>query len=205
MSNLVQLMSRWEEYAAQTKTPSVDEFAVWIITTQHASSSNPDGERLKRDSEARQYAAQAGYLISRLSRFARMYGKPIVQRYELNSMDDFGFLATIDRSKVIGKKELCDRSLTELTTGIDIIKRLKKLSYIREAINPKDKREKLLTLTEQGKKVLTSIFTDFLELPDILVDMPSKDRKTIVEWLNKLDQFHSKTYKTILGDESIKG
>jgi DNA-binding MarR family transcriptional regulator len=211
MSNLVQLVSRWEEYAAQSKSPTVEEFAVWMIT--HSDSAlqektkgavNLDSDRFKRDSESRQYAAQAGYLIARLSRFARMYGKPIVQRYNLNSMDDFGFLATIDRFKSIGKKEVCDRSLTEFTTGIDIIKRLKKLSYIKENINQKDKRERLLSLTEPGKKALYAMLNDFRELPDILVDMPVKDRKVIVEWLKKLDLYHSKTYKSILGDDSLK-
>ncbi len=80
--------------------------------------------------------------------------------------------------------------LQEVTTGVDIIKRMIALGYLKETIDRKDKRQKLLQMTQKGKKVLQSIEKDFLGMPDVLGELAPANRKTLVNWLMSLDHYH---------------
>ena len=70
---------------------------------------------------------QAGYLIGRLNQYVLVYTKPSMKKHGLHSMDDFGYLATVQWHSTISKTIACQAMLHEITTGTDIIKRLERL------------------------------------------------------------------------------
>ena len=66
---------------------------------------------------------QAGYLIGKLNQYVLVYTKPIIKKHGLHSMDDFGYLATVQWHTTISKTKACQAMLHEITAGTDIIKR----------------------------------------------------------------------------------
>lgn len=208
MSEIVKLVKEWESFREQSREGGLVEFAHWLLEKSghnHRSVEhrlrliNVDHKVFAKPDESVQLSGQAGFLMARLSRFGTLYAKPVMHKHGLNSILDFGFIATIDYSIKIGKKELCQQTLTETTTGMDIIRRIKSLGYVKEQTNEADKREKLLTVTATGKKVLGAIYRDLASLPDLLVGMPLEDRKKIVAWLRVLDEHHTSSYRNIKG------
>ena len=114
---------------------------------------------------------QAGYLIGKFSQYVLVYTKPIIKKHGLHSMDDFGYLATVQWHGTISKTKACHAMLHEITTGTNIIKRLERLLFLKELPDKTDKRQKILQLTAKGTKVLAQVYKYFCGLPDVLGDL----------------------------------
>jgi DNA-binding MarR family transcriptional regulator len=155
-----------------------------------------DKEFDKFEAEAK-LSMQAGYLIGKLNQYVQVYTKPIMKRYGLHSMDDFGYLATVQWHGIITKTKACQAMLHEITTGTDMIKRLVRLGYLKELADKSDKRQKNLQLTAKGTKVLAQLQNDFRELPDVLGDLDKISRNNLVSWLMNLETYHDNIIKEL--------
>ena len=138
---------------------------------------------------------QAGYLIFNLNQYVLVYTKPSMKKHGLHSMDDFGYLATVQWHSTISKTIACQAMLYEITTGTDIINRLVRLLFLKALPDKTKKRQKMLQLTAKGTKALAQLYKDFRELPDVLVDLEKKSRTSLVAWLMNLDTYHDRIVK----------
>lgn len=202
MSELAELITKWESFKQEQPKGTLHDFAKWLNGENKVLKKAAKAETFSAlDPEFEQYAdlqkttMQAGYLIGKLYQYLLVYTKPVMKKYGLHSMDDFGYLATVNWHHTISKSKACAAMLHEVTTGVDIIKRLVHLGYIKEIGDKTDRRQKLLQLTAKGKKVLQSLKTDFKELPDVLGELELEERKKLVLWLITLDQYHEKILK----------
>jgi DNA-binding MarR family transcriptional regulator len=202
----VPVLQKWEEFLQLHPEGSLETFGAWL---QHNATPMPavsaDAARLSvylererfvqaapHDPRTDQYA---GYLIGRLYKFVRFYMKPHLQEAGLNSVEEFGFLASMQELKESNKKDLIAANMVEPTTGLDIIKRLVKNEWLREKTHPQDGRAKLLIITDKGKKVLQQLFISFGQLPEILPDLDPQQKETLLSILEHLDRHHSSTFE----------
>jgi DNA-binding MarR family transcriptional regulator len=198
MGQLVELVQAWENFQALHPQGTLESFGFWLRTRNGAATAKEfraDDKEFDKYEEQAKLSIQAGYLIGKLNQYVMVYTKPIMKKHGLHSMDDFGYLATVQWHGVINKTKACQAMLHEITTGTDIIKRLVGLNFIRELPDTTDKRQKILQLTPKGTKVLAQLKEDFRELPDVLGDMDQKSRTTIVMWLMNLDIYHDGVVK----------
>ena len=86
-------------------------------------------------------------LLTNLFRFAKLYIKKAFTGIEINTIDEFGFLASLLKNKSMLKKDLINQHLLEISTGSEILKRLIKNGLIKETPDLKDKRAKQFSLT----------------------------------------------------------
>lgn len=198
MGQLVELMKSWEEFHLQHPKGDLQGFGFWL---RNNTAENPakafradDKEFDKYEQEAK-LSMQAGYLIGKLYQYVLIYTKPIMKKHGLHSMDDFGYLATVQWHGTITKSKACQAMLQEITTGTDIIKRLIKLAYLKEVGDKTDKRQKLLQLTAKGTKMLALVQEEFKDMPDVLGDLDAKSRSGLVSWLMSLDAYHNRVVK----------
>ncbi len=205
MSELVTLVTAWEEFAARDAKGDVYAFAGWLLNQKAAMlpqeqpvvytgsieemlhAEDPGFDRFEGKNKS---SMQAAYLMVRLNQFVLFYSKPIMKKYGLHSIYDFAYLQNVKAFSNITKTKVCELMLHEVTTGMDIIKRLLRHGFLKEAVNTGDKREKLLRLTTKGEQVLHSMFTEFLQLPDTLGDMPDIERTTLLRWMMELERYH---------------
>lgn len=210
MSTLVELIQHWEIFIGEQPDGTIDSFAIWIISqggnTDEAvpvkSVATPDEPVFHGDDpEFDKYAGtqktsmQGAYLIGRMNQYVTYYTKPMMKKHGLHSLDDFGYLQNIRYFTNITKTRACELMLQEITTGVDIIKRLINNGFIVEKVNKDDKREKLLQLSPKGEQVLNEIYFEFLKLPDTLGSLSETDRQTLLLWLQQLDVFHDTVVK----------
>jgi DNA-binding MarR family transcriptional regulator len=198
MGQLVELVQAWEEYQLQHPDGALDGFGFWLRTRNNQASARQfradDKEFDKYKNEAK-LSMQAGYLIGKLNQYVMVYTKPIMKKRGLHSMDDFGYLATVQWHGAITKSRACQAMLHEITTGTDIIRRLVRLSFLIELPDTTDKRQKILQITAKGEKVLAQLQEDFRDIPDVLGDLDAQSRISLVASLMNLDVYHDNIIK----------
>jgi DNA-binding MarR family transcriptional regulator len=205
MSQLVRLIEKWEIFISQNPGADLTAFAQWIVGEEKKQQSGIKTDETGNRQEARftatddkfneyetnhKISMQAGHLIGKMNQYLLYYSKPIMKNFGLHSMDDFGYLQYILYNGVITKTKVCELMMQEITTGVDILKRLTGHGFIKEKINEADKREKLLQITPKGQKALSDIVTAFGQLPDVLGDIEDSERKTLLALLMQLDEYH---------------
>lgn len=214
MSELVKLVELWEEFLQENNGRSVEQFSTWLVSRPQKSKSELDDDSASNSTEnteqtgaddpdfekfdgKQKSSMQGAYFLSRMNQYVSFYTKPIVKKYGLHSIDDFLYLQNVKFFANITKTKACELMLQEVTTGVDIIKRLLKNDFLIEEVNPTDKREKLLKISAKGEGVINSLYIDFFKIPDTLGNLGEEERQTLLSWLHQLDMHHNEIVKGI--------
>lgn len=188
------LIHKWEAFLETNQGYSLEDFARYILKqneTLEEESNRKGSDSREKNYEYPYLTAEAGRAIFRLYKFSKMYSKPIMMGVGLNSFDEFTILTTLLEKKEATKKLLIEENLIELTTGMDMLKRMLKQDLLKERINPQDKREKLVSMSENGQRVLFSILKGFQSMEDVLGDLNKEEREQTIQYLERLDKYHS--------------
>lgn len=195
IKEIIELLENWDNFKRLNPNDNIYDFGKWLSEsgagTVNKSPILKSGKHLT-DEYSGEYQFLASYFITRMGKFIKNYTKEIFSEYELNSSDDFSFLALIDTMENPNKKELCAANLTEFSTGLDIIRKLIKKGYVVEIQNPSDKRAKILKITEKGKLTVDNIYNKLRQLTDdVLGDLNAEERTTIIRFLERLNTYHT--------------
>lgn len=205
MSNtpvIAQLISRFQEFEKEVKEPTIAGFSYWL----QQKDSSPNMKHHIQMGNKDNYASEGvndtdsaiGILLGMLNKYAKHYSKIALENLPLNTIDEFGYLAHLSTHQKITKTELILRSLDGKTTGTDIIRRLVNQGLAKEIINPKDKRSKLLQITEKGKKI---IYQAYVKMGAVSVkvtgNLNKTEKKQLLQILSKLELFHKYNEKNI--------
>ena len=93
-------------------------------------------------------------LVGRIARLHGGYAMAALEGTPLNSIEEFGLLSTIRQLNEPKKTEAISACLYELSTGTDMLARLRKKGLFVEYNDKADKRSKRLKLTKKGEAVL---------------------------------------------------
>ncbi len=200
MSDLVNLITNWERFKLLHPDGNQYMFAKWLLQqneTEELNAFDANDAAFDKFTGHQKTSMQASYLLSKLNQYINYYTKPIMKKNGLHSLDDYGYMQNILFFPGITKSKVCEQMLHEITTGVDIIKRLINQGLVKEKISKEDKRAKTLEITPKGEKMLKSMEPDFLNLPDTLGTMPTNARNQLIKWLMELDHFHADQTKKI--------
>lgn len=179
----------WKKYRAAGGSADATAFGVWLIREQPDLSEPAQsvGKAIPEPSPQQ----MTGILLARLQRFLHLSSKPILRTTGLGSPDEFGLLATLLFVGRCTKSQLLRQCLLELTTGSQMLKRLKEDGLIREEANPADGRSSFIQLTAKGHRVLMACFKALGAMDDPLQALDAAERRTLLALLDKLDGHHS--------------
>ncbi len=210
-NSIIPLIEQWEKFKEANAGSSVEDFARWVLNKKPDAPIKRSGALFMEDPLIEEAQLQGDYpaiphgsglaahIVIRLYKAIRFYFKPILQNHGFKSLEDFLFLATLGWRNNISKKSLCRMNMTEIPTGIDIIKRLLQQEWVIENENPADKREKLLILSDKGRHKLFEVFSQPKAIEDVMADMPHEDRITFMRMIDRLNNYHTKVYHQKLG------
>ncbi|MFK7921917.1 MAG: MarR family winged helix-turn-helix transcriptional regulator [Bacteroidia bacterium] len=187
---LHELLPLLEEYEANANGgASLPAFSIWL--SQRASVSRPG--LVPRGSEGEDSADTIlTMLISYLFRYTKHYTKKALEETPLNTMDEFTFLTTLSYQGSLTKTELIQQHLLEVTSGIEIIKRLIKSDLIDDFPDPNDRRSKRVKITEKGSRVLEGVMKEMDRVAMIFSgDLNGEERRQLMPLLLKLNDFHA--------------
>lgn len=205
MSNtpvIAQLISRFQEFEKEVKEPTIAGFSYWLQQKDSSPNMKHHIQMGNKDSYASEGVndtdSAIGILLGMLNKYAKHYSKIALENLPLNTIDEFGYLAHLSTHQKITKTELILRSLDGKTTGTDIIRRLVNQGLAKEIINPKDKRSKLLQITEKGKKIIYQAYVKMGAVSTkVTGNLTNVEKKQLLQILSKLELFHKYNEKNI--------
>jgi len=152
MNKAVELINEWGAFDERHPESSIGEFCRYYLAQQREKkpAPHPDAGRFMP-------ASADGMLMRLLGRIFKLHSIYTVAAMEgtgINMVEEFTLLNTIQQLGEPRKTEAIYGTLQELSTGTDMLNRLKKLGYISEYNDKEDKRSKRLKVTARGEKAL---------------------------------------------------
>jgi DNA-binding MarR family transcriptional regulator len=137
-------------------------------------------------------ATNVSILVSLLYRYAKMYSRKAMKDSGIKTVDEFAILITLMTHAIISKQELIKEQVLEKTSGIEIVNRLIRQGYIEQFDGEKDRRSKMLKITEAGRMEIIQILPRMNQVSKIVVGNLTQTEQNLLTYLmRKLDDFHN--------------
>jgi DNA-binding MarR family transcriptional regulator len=150
MNKTVELVNHWGEFEQKHPEGNIEDFCRYHLAHQ-------------------QYRADEGILVGgvvpsfddgllmkivgRISKLNMAYANIALKGTGLNQIEEFGMLMTIRKQGNPRKTDVINANLFELSSGTDMLNRMKKRGLIKEYGDQEDKRSKRIELTALGEQV----------------------------------------------------
>ena len=135
-------------------------------------------------------------LLVQLYKFAKHYVKKVFQDKPWNTIDEYGFLASLLLSDSMSKNELINMHMIEISSGSEMIKRLIRNGLIYEFDDENDKRMKRVALTPTGRVQILGAFEDMFKVSQIIIgNLSESEMREALGTLNKLSIFHKHVHE----------
>lgn len=151
MEKTIELVNLWGDFARKHPAGTIEDFCRHHLA------------RVQRTEEKGPLVggvvppAPAGLLLKIIARIAKLsifYANLALKGTGLNQIEEFGMLVAIKQQKNPTKTEVIYDSLFELSSGTDMLARMRKRGLIREYDDTEDRRSKRLELTAKGEKAI---------------------------------------------------
>lgn len=130
-------------------------------------------------------------LLTGLYRFGRHYVKKALAQTGINTLEEFGFLASLIRKPGLLKSELIQLHLMEISSGTEVIKRLIRSEMMEELPDPDDRRAKRLHLTLKGRNTIMAAFFEMYKASRIIRgNLSDEELAETTSVMEKLSVFH---------------
>ena len=187
--SMMTLIEKYENAGNETMT--TEAFMLWLngkaIDEGKTENANLYKEKSNAFSEWR-----ISYFVWLMSKYAKTYVKRALQNSPLVGLDDFGFLISLCYEGSKTKTELIQQSIMEVSSGMEIIKRLEKKGLIKSFRDENDKRAIRLAATVKGQTVLAEAMKEMFKASNIIAgNLNSNERTHLLTILNKLHLFHN--------------
>jgi DNA-binding MarR family transcriptional regulator len=190
------------EMGGNSASSGISDFATWLNEHVKKEQENTlprkiNGDDIQEDYQFEQEAAEVEItrLLVFMYRYAKTYIKQALEGSEIQTADEFAYLASLIIRTGMGKSELIHLNIQEKTTGMEILKRLLSMELIFQYDNPDDKRSKCVAITDKGRAAFFSSVGKMQQVSMVVGgDLNEEEKKTLLFALRKLDHFHHDIY-----------
>jgi DNA-binding MarR family transcriptional regulator len=191
MNKAVELVKLWGAYEEQHPDGSIEDFCRHQLSVSLKAEKQMAPEwQLVPD-----ISGQLVILIRKIGKFHIMYSNKALEGTGLDQIEEFGILVIIFNKKNPIKSEVIYDNLLELSSGTNMLIRLKKKGLIAEYPDNEDKRVKRLKLTPKGEETLTKAKVLVLQVANMMVNSLSDDDKQLcIQMLSPINARFSDIY-----------
>src|SRR4029077_16798319 len=185
MNKTAVLVARWAAFEEQHPDASLEDFFRYSLAEKVKPRSGMGSPgKLIPDLNGRLVI-----LIRRIGKFHMAYSNIALEGTGLDQMEEFGILVTILNWGNPIKSEAIFNNIMELSSGTNMLIRMKKRGLVREYADPQDKRTKRLELTAKGKKTVLSARDKVMRCAGMLVhDLSDDDKELCIQLLSPIDR-----------------
>jgi DNA-binding MarR family transcriptional regulator len=123
------------------------DFGRWLIDQKSVNTAGAHSGMGKEDTFI-------GMMLIALSNLTRNRINKLINDSPFSTIMDYQFLMVLDQHESLKKSELITVNYMEMSSGIEVIKRLIKHNWVIEEVNENDKRSKLVAISVEGKGIL---------------------------------------------------
>lgn len=134
---------------------------------------------------------QISFIFLSLHKLIKFYVKKATDGTKLIGIDDVHFLLYLAHTDSVKKSELINSHIAEMSSGIEVIKRLLKNELIEDFDDPHDKRSKRVKITPKGLEEMQKITSKFINIHKLMTAPLTEEEKfPLLASLIKVYNFH---------------
>ncbi len=200
---LADLLPYLEEFENSGKGTDVQDFMKWMNRRTKVEEKEEESfEKSKFVPLQGGVEAKIGQLIALMYKYIRFYFKKGLKDSLLQTIEDFGFLATLATFGDLKKNRLIQKNTSEFTSGMEVIRRLERNKLIQSFSDPDDKRARRVKITDLGTKVFLEALPVLRQIGAISTgDLSEKEKYQLFELLERLNIFHNPIFHEEKGSE----
>jgi DNA-binding MarR family transcriptional regulator len=185
MNKTVVLVARWAAFEEKHPDASLEDFYRYSLAEKVKIKPPVEmGGKLIPDLNGRLVI-----LLRRIGKFHIAYSNRALEGTGLDQMEEFGILVTIFNMGSPIKSETIYNNIMELSSGSNMLIRMKKRGLVREYADREDKRLKRLELTPKGKKTVLLAKDRVLRVAGMMVhDLSDEDKELCIQLLTPIDR-----------------
>lgn len=185
VNQTVELVKLWGAFEAKHPNAGIDDFC----RHQLAQNVKPENYGVPKGELRPDLNGQLVILLRRIGKFHIAYSNKALEGTGLDQMEEFGILVTIYNQKNPIKSEAIYNNIMELSSGTNMLIRLKKRGLVSEYDDEQDKRVKRLTLTAKGEATLLKAKALVLKVAQMMVnDLSDEDKRLCIQLLTPIDR-----------------
>ncbi|HEY8930063.1 MAG TPA: hypothetical protein VIM55_12770 [Mucilaginibacter sp.] len=128
-------------------------------------------------------------LLRRIGKFHIAYSNKALEGTELGQMEEFGILVTIYNEGSPIKSEAIFNNIMELSSGNNMLIRMKKRGLVAEYDDAEDRRVKRLKVTPKGEQTLMLAKDRVLKVARMMMhDLTDEDKRLCLQLLKPVDR-----------------
>ncbi|MBA4168662.1 MAG: MarR family transcriptional regulator [Chitinophagaceae bacterium] len=199
MNKTIELVNHWGEFEQKHPKGNIEDFCRHYLARQQQKKINGI---LVGGVVPALNAALLLKIIGRISKLNMAYANIALKGTELNQIEEFGMLQTIRKEKNPKKTEVIYANLFELSSGTDMLNRMKKRGLIKEYGDKEDKRSKRIELTAKGQKVCEISLARIEKNAVMLMnDLSDDDKELCIQLLQNVEIKFSTSWQKDKGKE----
>lgn len=185
MNKTVELVNEWGAFEQKHPKGNLNEFCRYYLA--HHKQKNREG-MLVGGVVPTLADGLLMKIIGRISKLNMAYANIALKGTALNQIEEFGILQTIKKEGNPKKTEVIYANLFELSSGTDMLNRLKKRGLIKESVDKEDKRSKRIELTVKGEKEVR-VCTERIEKNAVMLlqDLTDDDKELCIQLLKNIE------------------
>jgi DNA-binding MarR family transcriptional regulator len=127
-------------------------------------------------------------IIGRIHKLNMSYASGALEGTGLNQVEEFGILLTIQQEGEPRKTDVIYANLFELSSGTDMLNRLKKRGLINEYDDENDKRSKRIRLTQAGDNAIELCMARMKKVAGMMtMDLDEDDKQLCIHLLKNIE------------------
>ncbi len=143
-------------------------------------------------------------LIVHMNRYAKTYSKAAIYNSEFSTQEEFIYLIVLKAFGEMSKMELIKKNIQDKPSGMQIIGRLLKQGWVVQNTSEKDRRSKILQITESGVETLEKQMHKIRTATNIVTgDLTPAEKMELIRLLTKLDHFHKPIFADNVAPEHL--
>lgn len=191
--DVIQLLEQFDSENTNSQyTSDIEGFKNWI--QHHQNMKQPVRKNIKWEGKenGRTPESVISTLLVHMNRYAKTYSKSAIAGSEFSTQEEFIYLINLKSFGEMTKTELIKKNVQDKPVGILIINRLIKNNWVKQTDSKKDKRTKVISITQKGIDALENQMKNIRIATQIVSGNLTEDEKyELIELLNKLDHFHN--------------
>lgn len=185
MNKTIELVNLWGAYEENHPEGSIEDFCRYYLANQRRNTAVGPlvGGVVPAFSDALLMK-----IIGRISKLNMAYANLALKGTGLNQIEEFGILRTIKKEKNPRKTEVIYANLFELSSGTDMLNRMKERGLIKEYADKEDKRSKRIELTVKGDRVAEEALIKITKNATMLMyDLNDDDKQLCIQLLKNIE------------------
>ena len=192
VKDVLNLLEKFEiENESNAYASDIEGFKTWLCAKESSRSKKTDEPYWEGKENGRSPESVISTSLVHLNRYAKSYSKSAILDSDFATQEDFIYLITLKTFGEMTKMELIKKNIHEKPAGMLIINRLIKLGWIEQQESEKDKRTKVINITDSGRVSLENQMSRIRMATNIVAgNLNHSEKMELIRILEKLEKFH---------------